>query len=49
MKKCSECVFFLPHKFNGFNCGFLYKTVCGNDGCCRHFQSVTAPAESQRL
>ena len=39
MEKCADCIFFLPHKRDGFNCGFLIKKVDKNNGCCGHFQS----------
>jgi hypothetical protein len=40
MKKCADCIFFLPHKWDGFNCGFLIKKVGKNSECCGHFQSL---------
>ena len=40
MEKCADCVFFLPHKRDGFNCGFLIKKVDKNSGGCGHFQSI---------
>ncbi|MBS1127605.1 MAG: hypothetical protein H6Q93_1594 [Nitrospirae bacterium] len=39
MEKCGDCIFFLPHKGDGFNCGFLIKKVDKNNRCCDHFQS----------
>jgi hypothetical protein len=40
MKKCAECAYFLPHKRDGFNCGFLIKRVDKNNNPCGHFQSI---------
>ncbi|HXX33370.1 MAG TPA: hypothetical protein VEM15_02750 [Thermodesulfobacteriota bacterium] len=41
MKRCVDCSYFLPHKFSGFNCGYLIKKVDKDTGCCRYFQSIT--------
>lgn len=40
MEKCADCIFFLPHKWDGFNCGFLIKKVDKNSVRCGHFQSL---------
>ena len=43
MKKCGNCVYFLPNKCDGFNCGYFVKTVNANNMCCSRFRSITAP------
>jgi len=40
MDKCEDCVFFLPHGWDRFNCGFLIKKVDKNSVRCAHFQSL---------
>lgn len=40
MKRCVDCIYFLPHKSAGFNCGYLMKNVDGSNGCCRYFRSL---------
>ena len=37
MKKCAECVYYLPHG-ETYNCGYFVKTVKENDGCCKYFK-----------
>jgi hypothetical protein len=40
MEKCADCTYFLPHKRDGFNCGFLIKRVDKNNKPCCHFHSL---------
>lgn len=49
MEKCADCIFFLPHKREGFNCGFLMKKVDKNSVRCEHFQSIDKDKPRQML
>lgn len=45
MEQCHDCVYYLPFKLEGYNCGYLIKKVNQYSCGCPYFESLGAEAE----
>ena len=39
VEKCGDCIYYLPHNGDGYNCGYLIKRVEQSRKCCKYYCS----------